>query len=286
MYQAKEIGRNTYQFYTEALNRHDTKLLALESDLRHAVERGQLELHFQPQMRISNGQIIGAEALVRWRHPERGLVPPGDFIPIAEERGLIIEIGSWILREACIQNRRLQLGGGPRIPVAVNISAIQFQQKNFVELVRAVLANSELDPEFLELELTESIVMRDTQSVIASLHALKEIGVRMSIDDFGTGYSSLNYLKQLPIDKLKIDQSFVRDISVDPDDAAITAAIINLAKCLKLQVIAEGVETQEQLKFLRLLGCDEIQGFLFSKPLPAADFINFAGAQTRQLVEV
>ncbi|MBI1890222.1 MAG: EAL domain-containing protein [Burkholderiales bacterium] len=275
MYHAKQSGRNNFQFYTEAMSRHSAQLLAMESALRYAVQRSQLVLHFQPQMRLRDNRLVGVEALVRWQHPERGLVPPCEFIPIAEDRGLIAEIGRWVLNEACMVNRRLQLEGGPAVPIAVNISAPQFILPDFLDQVEAALEVSGLEPQYLELELTESIVMRDVQSVISTLQTLKKLGVSLSIDDFGTGYCSLSYLKRLPIDKLKIDQSFVRDISVDADDAAITAAIINLARCLNLDVIAEGVESEQQLEFLRTLGCDEIQGYWLSKPLPAVEFSVF-----------
>ena len=276
LYHAKRMGRNNYQFHTADMNARALEMLLMERDLRRALEENQFSLHYQPQVDINSGQVTGAEALIRWRHPERGLVSPTQFIPIAEDRGLIVPIGEWVLREACRQNKEWQGAGLPSIAVAVNISALQFQQKNLSQEVMRVLQDCGLAPEYLELEITESAVMRDAEKTIATMHALKGAGIRFSLDDFGTGYSSLSQLKRLPLDKLKIDQSFVRGLPHDPDDLAISSAIIAMGKALKLRVTAEGVETEAQLEVLRSGGCDEIQGYLVAKPLPASDFARFA----------
>jgi EAL domain-containing protein (putative c-di-GMP-specific phosphodiesterase class I) len=217
---------------------------------------------------ISGLEIVGLEALVRWHHPKLGLVPPSDFIPLAEETGLILPIGEWVLREACRQNREWQDQGFSRMRIGVNISARQFQQQHLSDTVVRILEESNLEPRFLELELTESSIMSNADATIEVLSKLQSMGVAISVDDFGTGFSSLSYLKRLPIDSLKVDQSFVRELATDPDDAALVMAIVNLAHALRLRVVAEGVETQEQLRFLRLLRCDEIQGYLISRPLP------------------
>ena len=219
-------------------------------------------------MNLRSGRIIGVEALLRWNNPEIGMVPPEYFIPIAEETGLIVSIGEWVLREACRQNSEWRMLGLPKITVAVNLSAVQFRQNNFGEMIKEILREYELDPSGLELEITESAVMHNAEASIALLLELKAMGLKLAVDDFGTGYSSLSYLKRFPIDKLKIDQSFVRDITVDSDDAVIVSTIINMARTLKLKVIAEGVETAEQLSFLKHQECDEIQGYYFSKPMP------------------
>jgi len=231
-----------------------------------------LILHYQPKIDLLSGKIIGAEALIRWQHPDQGLVFPGKFISVAEETGLILPIGEWVLRTACRQNKAWQLTGLTPIGIAVNLSARQFSRNQIEQLTIAVLSESGLDAHYLELEITESMVMQNAEQAIAVMKILKAIGVKLSIDDFGTGYSSLSYLKRFPIDKLKIDQSFVRDLGEDQDDAAIVTAIIGLAKGLGLRVIAEGVEKKEQLEFLRAKGCDEMQGYFFSKPIPAIDF--------------
>jgi EAL domain-containing protein (putative c-di-GMP-specific phosphodiesterase class I) len=245
--------------------------LALETELRAALENHELELHYQPKVDMRTARIVGMEALVRWRHPRRGLLMPTDFIPFAEETGLIVALGRWVLHQACHQARAWQRRGIRDLTMAVNISGVQFQQANFVESVAYALAASNLAARFLELELTETVLMQNAAGAIGMLEQLHRMGVALSIDDFGTGYSSLNYLKRLPIHKLKIDQSFIRDISRDSDDAAIVNAIIGLAHSLRLRVVAEGVERQEQLNFLRVLGNDEYQGFLHSRPLPAAE---------------
>ena len=243
----------------------------MENALRGATERGELVLHFQPMVNLKSGQIEGMEALLRWNHPELGLVPPLDFIPLAEETGLIIPIGEWVLRTACAQARAWQDAGLPPLRLAVNLSARQFQ-KDLVAQVASVLEETGLAPRYLELELTESMVMQNPEKAVATLDALDQMGVRLSIDDFGTGYSSLSYLKRFPIDTLKVDRSFVRDIPGDADDMLITTGIIGLAHSLGIQVVAEGVETSAQLSFLRAQNCDAMQGYYFSKPLPAPAF--------------
>ncbi|HYD78588.1 MAG TPA: EAL domain-containing protein [Paucimonas sp.] len=269
MYRAKENGRNTVQFYTSAMNAEALERLKLEGSLRSAVEREEFILHYQPQVDLASGRVTGMESLIRWQHPELGMVPPGRFIGLAEETGLIVPIGSWAIRTACAQAKSLQNQGFGQLRVAVNLSARQFYQHDLVKTVATALNEAELAPDCLEIELTESLVMTDVERAIAVLRDLKALGVQISIDDFGTGYSSLSYLKRFPIDVLKIDQSFVRDITEDADDAAIVLSIISLAHSLRLKVIAEGVETAEQLAYLRQHGCDQIQGYYFSKPLPA-----------------
>lgn len=272
MYRAKEFGRNNYQFYVADMNVKARERLMLESSLRRALDRGEFTLYYQPRVDLLSGRIIGAEALLRWRHPELGLVPPSEFIPILEETGMIIPVGDWALREACRQNRAWQEAGLSPIRVAVNLSVRQFIQKDLADTVVRALAEAGLAAEDLELEITEDLFLEHNETNIVTLSRLKKMGIHISIDDFGTGYSSLSYLKRLPIDTLKIDQSFVRDIGTDPDNKAIASAIIAMAASLRLNVLAEGVETDEQLAFLRAQGCNEIQGFSFSHPLPAAEF--------------
>jgi diguanylate cyclase (GGDEF)-like protein/PAS domain S-box-containing protein len=272
MYRAKQSGRNNFQFYTPSMNEQALERLHIESSLRTALERSEFVLHYQPKVDAVSGRITGMEALIRWSHPELGMVSPGRFIGLAEETGLIVPIGAWVTRTACAQNKAWQDAGLPAVRVSVNLSARQFAQRNLVQSIAAVLQETGLEPQYLEIELTESLVMTDVEHAIDMLQQLKLLGVKLSIDDFGTGYSSLAYLKRFPIDVLKIDQSFVRDIAVDFNDAAITVSIISLGHNLKLKVIAEGVETQEQLAYLRNHGCDEVQGYLFSRPVPAAEF--------------
>jgi len=272
MYQAKKNGRNNYQFYTKEMNIRAIERQNVEADLGFALEREEFVLHYQPKINLATGQITGVEALVRWVHPNRGLVPPGEFIPIAEECGLIMPIGRWVLREACRQVKEWEGSGLQVVPVSVNISSLEFRSGDFVESLSAILKGTRLDPNYVELELTETVLMRRVESANAVLRALKCTGVRLAVDDFGTGYSSLSYLKRFPIDTLKIDQSFVRDISTDPDDAAIVTAIITMARSLKKRVVAEGVETEEQLRFLQAHGCEEAQGYYFSEPLNAKRF--------------
>jgi EAL domain-containing protein (putative c-di-GMP-specific phosphodiesterase class I) len=243
--------------------------LTLETGLRHALKRGEFVLFYQPLVDFHEGRMVGVEALVRWRHPERGLLLPNTFVPLAEETGLIVPIGEWVLRTACVQTRAWQEGGFPLLRVAVNLSRRQFQQKNLIQVIQQVLNETGLAPHCLELELTESLLIEDSEETISALRALHGMGIRLSIDDFGAEYSSLGYLKRLPISTLKIDRSFVRDIATNPDDASITQAIITLAHCLNLNVIAEGVETEGQVEFLRAHRCNEMQGYYFSQPLTA-----------------
>ncbi|HQT26735.1 MAG TPA: EAL domain-containing protein, partial [Burkholderiales bacterium] len=272
MYHAKDLGRGNFQFFTDNMNARAFEALSFESYLKLALKREEFSLHYQPQIDIRSGRIVGMEALIRWLHPERGYVSPSNFIPVAEECGAIGAIGEWVLKTACSQNRIWQQSGLPVVPVAVNLSAVQFRQKDIAEKLRDILEETGLPPSLLELEMTERIIMQDADSTIGTLFAIKGMGLMLSIDDFGTGYSSLSYLKRFPIDKLKIDRSFVCDIATDPDDAAIISTIITMGHHLRLKVIAEGVETEEQLAFLKQEGCDEAQGYLFSSPVPAAEF--------------
>jgi EAL domain-containing protein (putative c-di-GMP-specific phosphodiesterase class I) len=272
MYRAKQEGRQCYRFFTHEMQAHSARNLQLLNALHHALERNQLQIYYQPQVALHDRRIIGAEALLRWQHPELGMVSPADFIPVAEGSGLILPIGEWVLRCAVRQAKAWMDEGFAPLTMAVNLSAVQFRHPDLPELVTRILDEEGLPPEYLELELTESVAMHNPQGVIAVMNNLHECGVRMSIDDFGTGYSSLSYLKKFKVYKLKIDQSFVRDISTDPEDKAIVSAVINLAKSLGLKTIAEGVETEGQLAFLREQGCDEMQGYLFSKPVLARQF--------------
>jgi diguanylate cyclase (GGDEF)-like protein len=268
-HRARRQGGNNYEFYTAEMNVRAVERLLLEAGLRRALERGEFSLHYQPLIDTSTRKTVGLEALVRWRHPERGLVPPADFIPLAEETGLILPLGEWVLRAACTQARAWQDAGLAPLTVAVNLSARQFRQRDLPEFIARVLKETGLRPEHLQLELTESCVMEDAAFAVEALGALQSEGVGVSVDDFGTGYSSLSYLKRLPIDSLKIDRSFVADAANNDEDAAIVSAIVLLARTLRLEVIAEGVETEEQLSLLRGLGCKKAQGYLFSRPLPA-----------------
>jgi len=272
MYHAKENGRQSYQFFKRDMNVRAVERQAIEEGLRRALERREFTLHYQPKVNLRTGAITGAEALIRWTHPTRGQVPPMQFIPIAEECGLIRSIGTWVLREACQQARVWVEAGLPVGTMAVNVSAMQLRQENFLQSVFAILADTDLDPRCLELELTESVLTKHVESTAATLQALREKGVRVALDDFGTGYSSLSYLKKFPIDALKVDQSFVRQIATVGEDAAIVTAVISMARSLKLLVIAEGVETQEELEFLQAHQCDEGQGYYFSRPVPPEQF--------------
>ncbi|MGZ6507244.1 MAG: putative bifunctional diguanylate cyclase/phosphodiesterase, partial [Tumebacillaceae bacterium] len=272
MFLAKEQGGNNYKIYNTKLNESAHERMVLETKLRKAIERGELQLNYQPKLDLATNRITGMETLVRWNNPDLGFISPGVFIPVAEETGLIVEIGEWVLRTACAQNKAWQDAGYAPLRVAVNLSARQFVNHDLVQTVRNVLQETGLDPNWLELEITESILMQNTEEIIATLHVFKQMGIQIAIDDFGTGYSSLSYLKRFPIDSLKIDQSFVRDITDDLNDAEIATAIISLGHSLNLKVIAEGVETTAQQNFLVGKLCDEMQGYLFSRPLTTGDF--------------
>jgi diguanylate cyclase (GGDEF)-like protein len=272
MYCAKQRGRNNIQCYASGMNAITQDKVKLESDLHAALALNQLELHFQPKLETMSGAIYGAEALVRWRHPERGLVPPGEFIPLAEACGLIDKIGDWVVNEACRQARAWQLQGLPSLRVAVNLSALQFRNGNLLHMIAAALAAADLEPRFLEVEITESALMSDPEESVKILEQLSRMGVVVSVDDFGTGYSSMAYLRRFPIDKLKIDRTFIGELLSRADDASIVRAIVSLAHNLRLKVVAEGVETSDQLELLRSLGCDQYQGFWFSPAVPAPKF--------------
>ncbi len=275
MYRAKEKGRNNYQFYTKALTDKAHERFTIETNLRQALERGEFELYYQPQFSLVDNTLTGVEALIRWNHPEQGLVSPASFIPVAEETGLIVPIGKWVLQAACMQHQAWLKEGYPPIKIAVNLSARQFHESGMVEMISNMLEETTMDSTYLELELTESIIMNDVESTIKILNELHWMGLEISIDDFGTGYSSLSYLKRFPIDRLKIDQSFIRDISINPSDAELVTAIITLARSMKLRVLAEGVETKEQLHYLKKQGCDEVQGYYYSRPVPAKELMRF-----------
>jgi diguanylate cyclase (GGDEF)-like protein/PAS domain S-box-containing protein len=278
---AKVEGGNSYQFYTAGGTTRALKQLVLESNLRGALERSEFVVQYQPQVTIPDFHLVGMEALVRWKHPSLGLLYPSEFVTLAEESGLIIPLGDWVMRAACLQNKAWQEAGLAPMRLSVNFSARQFQQPAFISTVAEILKETNLDPRWLELELTESSIMKEPEQAIEKLHELKLMGIRVAIDDFGTGYSSLNYLKRFPIDTLKIDKTFVSDVCKDPHDTAIVRAIITLGHALDLTVIAEGVETQEQLQYLTSLGCDVVQGFLFSKSLPAPVFEELLVEQRR-----
>ena len=269
MYQAKEQGKNNYKFYTAEMNQAAIERLSMENRLRHALERKELSLHYQPQVDLTTGRIIGVEALARWQTEDQGWIPPSRFIPMAEETGLINQIGEWVLRAACEQNRAWQEAGLPTIRVVVNISGRQFKETQLMRTIQQVLMETDLSPQHLGIELTESVIMQNAEITISTLRDLTKLGIQISVDDFGTGYSSLSYLKRFPLHILKIDPSFVREITTNASDAAIATSIITLAHSLKLKVMAEGVETKSELLFLKSLGCDEMQGYYFSKPLPA-----------------
>ncbi len=272
MYYAKAAGRNTFQFFTEQMNHAAQARLRMEIRLRRALRDEEFVLYYQPIVSAGTGAIVAAEALIRWMDPEHGMVPPSDFISVAEDLGLIEEIGAWVLQEACRQNQRWQHGGLLFVPISVNLSAEQFRTREIFNVVASALAETQLDPKWLDLEITESLLMEHTDQTISLLTELNRLGVQLSIDDFGTGYSSLSYLTRFPIQKLKIDKSFVRDLKVNRSSAAITSAVIAMGHSLRLKVLAEGVETEEQLEFMRSRGCDEVQGFYFSRPVSATDF--------------
>lgn len=271
LYRAKQAGLSQLQFYTDELNTQLAHRIGLEKELRRALQQNEMQLHYQPQVDLLSGRITGMEALLRWQHPQHGLIPPNEFIPLAEESGLIVPIGEWVLQEACRQITAWQKQGLPAIPIAVNISARQFNHPSFLDSVANALAASHCDPALLELEVTESVFMCSTEHAYQAMVELREMGMRLAIDDFGTGYSSLTYLQRFPFDKLKIDRAFISAVTHNPDQASITLAIIAMARSLRLQTIAEGVETEAQAKYLRRHGCNQIQGYLFSHPLPAPE---------------
>jgi diguanylate cyclase (GGDEF)-like protein/PAS domain S-box-containing protein len=284
MYASKGRGRNTFSFFSEQMTAQAIERLQLDNSMRGALDRAEFYLVFQPEFNLRTGAVSCWEALIRWKHPELGLVPPDKFIPIAEANGMIVPIGEWVLRTACHHARGWH-DIGSEVPVAVNVSAVQFRQIGFCELVRKVLKETGLDPEHLELEITESLLLATEDMRFEVLSQLKALGVKLAIDDFGTGYSSLSYLKQLPVSKLKIDRSFIRDLHRNGNEEAITAAIIQMARCLNLTVTAEGVENERQLQFLREQQCDDVQGFLFSKPLKA-DQMDFHNRKASALFEI
>jgi len=269
MYLAKEDGKNGFRFFTREIKTPSIERLMLETALRHALQRNEFALHYQPKVDMASGQITGVEALLRWTHPDLGVLPPGQFIPLAEEIGLIVPIGRWVLKEACVQNMAWQRRGLRPVSMAVNLSPRQFADDNLLQDIDEALAASGMSPVLLQLEVTESMVMRNVPRAIKVLNAIQSRGIRLAIDDFGTGYSSMSLMKQFPIDTIKIDRSFVRDLPNDTEDQAIAQAIISMGKALGMTIIAEGVETIEQETFLREHACDEMQGFLFSKPLPS-----------------
>ncbi len=273
MYHAKESGRGNYQFFSAEMNTRASEKLSLGNDLRHAVERNELFLVYQPVVDMISNEMVGMEALLRWQHPVSGLISPVQFIPLAEENGLILPIGEWVLRSACKQLSAWQKQGYEVPRLAINLSAKQFRQKNMAEIIAEVLKETGVDSRFLGIEITESMLVHNIEEVADTLLKLSNMGLEISIDDFGTGYSSLSYLKRFPIDKLKIDKSFVDDIATHPDDAAIVKAIIAMAHGLSMKIVTEGVETQAQLDFLRRYGCEQYQGYIFSIPLPAADIV-------------
>jgi len=272
MFRAKDLGGDNYQFFTLDMDNNSSDRFKMTNDLRHALERQEIKVHYQPKVNIRTGRVTGMEALARWQHPDLGLISPMKFIPLAEETGLIIPISEWVLRTACAQTKTWQDAGFPFLNVAVNLSMLQFRQRDLVETVDKILKETGLEPQCLELEITETMAFKNSNYNIIVLHKLRKMGVKISLDDFGTGYSSISYLKYFPLDNLKIDQSFVNNIFVDDNNAAIVVSIIDLAHRLNLKVIAEGVESEEQLEFLKHQKCDEMQGYLFSKPLPGEEF--------------
>jgi diguanylate cyclase (GGDEF)-like protein/PAS domain S-box-containing protein len=273
MYRAKADGGNLYRFYASDMNTRAREAAALDSAMREAIEQGQFTLYYQPQVDTKSGRIVGAEALLRWRRPDRGIVGPGEFLARAEENGLIVPINEWVLREACREAKSWERAEGPPLRVSVNLSPIQFRKQNVPLLVTRILGETGLEPWRLDLELTENIVMQDAEAVARDLQQLRDLGVKISIDDFGTGYSSLTYVKRFPVDRLKIDQCFVRNLVTDPNDAVIIRAIVSLGHSLELDVVAEGVESREQMQLLRFEGCYEMQGYYFAKPMPANEFV-------------
>jgi EAL domain-containing protein (putative c-di-GMP-specific phosphodiesterase class I) len=285
MYHAKEEGKNNFQFYSEKLNTHSLERLTLESSLRHALERGEFRLHYQAKRDIASGHVTGMEALLRWEHPDLGTVAPMRFLPIAEETGLIVPIGKWVLKTACAQNVAWQQEGLPTLTMAVNLSVHQFRDEGLVRDIQSILASTGMDPALLELEISEKLLTHDIEHTLQVLTALKAQSIRIAIDDFGTGYASLATLQQFPLDTIKIDRSFIRDLAMTParGDTGLADAIIAMGKSLSLTVVAQGVETKAQAEFLRTHACDELQGFYFKKPLPADQFARLLRAQDEQL---
>lgn len=271
MYHVKEQGKNKYRFFLPSMNDKSLERLQLETDLRKALEREEFTLYFQPKVHLKSQKAMSYEALIRWIHPTQGLVPPAKFISIAEDTGLIVPLGEWVLRTACRQNKQWQTQGYPPCRISVNLSVRQFQHQNLVKKIAGILEETGLDPQWLELEITESIMMHNVDNITATIENLKSLGVAISIDDFGTGYSSLSYLKRFPVDNLKIDKSFVGDITTASNGKVIVEAIITLGHSLGMNVVAEGVENEEQLSFLIDQECDEVQGYFYSPPLPAAE---------------
>jgi diguanylate cyclase len=284
MYDAKKLGRNNFQFFKADMQARVLEWRSLEGSLRGALDRNEFVLHYQPKIDLKTGDIAGVEALLRWKHPDRGLIQPLQFVPIAEESGLIVPIGQWVLLEACRQARAWMDAGLPPMRIAVNVSALEFMAKDFLSGVRAALISTGVAPENLELELTETVLMQDAESAVQALIALKAIGVQLAIDDFGTGYSSFSYLRRFPLDALKVDRSFINEISLNSADATILSAMINIGKSLKHRVVAEGVETVEQLHFLQKAGCSEGQGYYFCHPVIAEKFAEFLETGVREAV--
>ncbi|UCD35534.1 MAG: EAL domain-containing protein [Nitrospiraceae bacterium] len=284
MYHAKDFGKNNFQFYKNSMNATALERLTLENSLRKALERREFVLYYQPRVDIATGRIVGMEALIRWNHHQRGLIQPADFIPLAEETGLIIPIGEWVLKAVCKQNKIWQDSADIYTPVilSLNLSGLQFRQDTLMKVIEKVLDSTGLDPSFLELEITESVIMKNADTTVVMLNRLKDMGVLISMDDFGTGYSSFSYLKRFPLDNVKIDRSFIRDINENDEDAAIVKAIIVMAHTLNLRVVAEGVESEQQLELLEEFGCDEYQGYFFSRPLPEADVVHFIRKRSPQ----
>ncbi|HEY6095632.1 MAG TPA: EAL domain-containing protein, partial [Gallionellaceae bacterium] len=278
---AKSRGRNNYQFFEAAMNQASMERLELENDMRSALERGEFVLHYQPKIDVRGGQVCGVEALVRWQHPNKGMISPAMFIPIAEETGLMIPLGEWVMRTACHQLHQWQKAGLTTLQMSINLSARQFHQKNLAQVVSAIVVAENVGAAQLEFEITESMAMDNPQETIETMRMLHSLGIRLAIDDFGTGYSSMSYLKRFPVNTLKLDRSFVKDIETDRSDAAICSATIALAHNLGLEVVAEGVETQRQYDYLKQLGCDMIQGFYFSRPLPVDEAEAYIRARNR-----
>ena len=286
MYEVKTSGRNGFRLYEPGLTTNSIDKLSLEVDLRSAIGSDELVLHYQPQVNVISGATVGIEALVRWQHPKRGLLSPAAFIGMAEENGMIIEIGNWVLREACIQQRAWSLCHTPPLCMAVNISAVQFRRENFTSTVREIIQDTEVDPNCIELELTENIAMHHAEHVLNTLLELKQIGVKLTIDDFGTGFSNLSYLQRFPFDRLKIDQSFVRGIESSPANMSIVQAIVSLAKNLSLVVVAEGVETMAEYAEISACACDEIQGYFHARPMPATAMLSWLLGADAELFKV